>query len=59
MILNTKGIETPNQNHQFNLPTAPKFTIGTGSITLTDYTATTFNVNGDSYVISGKQLVKK
>ena len=36
-----------------------KFTVGTGSITLTDFTTTTFNVNGDSYVISGKQLVKK
>ena len=35
-----------------------KFTIGTGSITLTDFTATTFNVNGDSYRISGKTLVK-
>ncbi len=36
-----------------------KFTVGTGSITLTDFTATTFNVNGDSYQISGKTLVKK
>ncbi len=36
-----------------------KFTIGTGSITLTDYTATTFNVNGDSYQIKGTKLVKQ
>ena len=35
-----------------------KFTVGTGSITLTDFTATTFNVNGDAYHINGKQLVK-
>ncbi len=27
LILNTKGIETPNQNHQFNLPTAPSCTV--------------------------------
>lgn len=36
-----------------------KFTIGTGSITLTDFTTTTFNVNGDIYEIQGTRLVKK
>ena len=29
------------------------------AITLKDFTATTFNVNGDSYQISGSKLVKK
>ena len=29
-----------------------------GALTLKNFTATTFNVNGDSYVTSGKQLVK-
>lgn len=30
-----------------------------GAITLKDYTATTFNLNGDSYLISGSKLIKK
>ena len=29
------------------------------AITLQDFTATTFNVNGDSYVIQGTKLVKQ
>ena len=37
------------------------FKVGTtaNAITLQDYTATTFNVNGNNYVISGSKLVKK
>ena len=35
------------------------FQVGSGSITLKDFTATTFNVNGDRYKISGSSLVKK
>ena len=37
------------------------FKVGTTSkaITLSDFSATSFNVNGDSYKISGTKLVKK
>ena len=35
------------------------FTVGNGSLTLKNYTATTFNINGDNYQISGSSLVKK
>ncbi len=35
------------------------FKFDSGALTLKDFTATTFNVNGDAYAISGKQLVKK
>ena len=35
------------------------FTIDDGSITLKNFTATTFNVNGTNYKISGTSLVKK
>ena len=35
------------------------FNAGNGSITLKDFTATTFNVNGDKYKISGDSLVRK
>ena len=34
------------------------FKYDNGALTLKDFTAEIFNVNGDSYVISGKQLVK-
>lgn len=36
-----------------------KFTVGDGSITLKDFTATTFNVNSDTYKISGGTFVKQ
>ena len=36
-----------------------KFTVGDGSITLKNFTATTFNVNSDTYQISGNEFVKK
>ena len=36
-----------------------KFTVGNGSITLKDFTATSFNVNGDTYQISGGAFVKQ
>ena len=35
------------------------FKVGAGSVTLKEFTATTFNVNGDKYQISGSSLVKK
>ena len=35
------------------------FKVGSGSITLKEFTATTFNVNGDKYKISGGNFVKK
>ena len=34
------------------------FKVGTGSITLKDFTATTFNVNGFNYRVKGTKLVK-
>ena len=34
------------------------FKVGTGSITLKDFTATTFNVNGCNYRVKGSKLVK-
>lgn len=38
---------------------AVTFNVKGGSITLRDFTTTTFNVNGDTYKISGSTLVKK
>jgi len=35
------------------------FKVGSGSVTLKEFTATTFNVNGDKYKISGSNFVKK
>ena len=35
-----------------------KFGVGDGSITLRDFTATSFNVNGNSYGISGNKLIR-
>ncbi len=35
------------------------FTVGTGSLTIKNYTATEFNINGDAYAISGTTLAKK
>ena len=34
-------------------------TVNGGSVTFKDFTATTFNINGDDYKISGAKLVKK
>ncbi len=36
-----------------------KFSFNGGSVTLKDFTATTFHVNDDTYQISGKKFVKK
>ena len=38
---------------------AVTFKVDKGSITLKDFTATSFNVNGDTYKISGSKLVRK
>ena len=35
-----------------------KFKVGDGSITLRDFTATSFNVNGANYQISGNKLTR-
>jgi len=35
------------------------FKVSGGSITLKDFSATTFNINNATYKISGSQLVKK
>ena len=56
-LLQITGTFTTSYNYEDE---TIKFTVGTGSITLKDFTATTFNVNGEAYEINNNnEFVKK